>query len=65
MMQIRQAIRAQRAALRMTQKALAEKVGVQSNTICKFEANKCGVSVSVLEKMCAVLGLRLVVEVAE
>lgn len=65
MMEIRREVRARRAALRMTQKTLAERVGVQGNTICKFEANRCGISVGVLEKICEVLGLRLKVEVMD
>ncbi len=62
-MDLRNQIRARRAAEHITQKALGEKVGVNQSLIYRFEAGKGGLSLSVLEKVCAALGLRLTVEV--
>lgn len=62
-MDLRRLIRARRALLGMTQKALAEQVGVHYNLICRFERGKGNLSFSVLSQLCAVLGLRLTVEV--
>lgn len=64
-MNLRQRIRARRAALRMTQKALAEVVGINSSLIYRFEADKSGVSLEILDKICVALGLRLTVEVVD
>lgn len=64
-MELRQEIRARRAALRITQKALALAAGVHHNTIYKFEAGAGALSHDVLERVCVALGLRLIVEVVQ
>lgn len=64
-MELRQKIRARRAALRITQKALALASGVHHNTIYKFEAGSGTLPHDVLERVCAALGLRLTVEVIQ
>lgn len=64
-MELRQEIRARRAALRITQKALALAAGVHHNTIYKFEAGTGALPHDVLLRVCAALGLRLIVEVIQ
>lgn len=64
-MELRQKIRARRAVLRVTQKALALAVGVHHNTIYKFEAGSGTLPHDVLERVCAALGLRVTLEVVE
>lgn len=58
-MDLGQTIRARRASLRMTQKALASAAGVHHNTIYKFEAGTGTLPSDVLEKVCESLGLKL------
>lgn len=64
-MELRQEIRARRAALRLTQKALAKRCGLANGTICAFEAGRGKLSPDALERICAALGLRLTVEVVQ
>jgi transcriptional regulator with XRE-family HTH domain len=62
MMDLRQKIRAKRASLRITQRALAVKTGLSNSTLCAFESKRAQLSLDALERVCAALGLRLTVE---
>ena len=56
-MQLATYIRSRRKNLNMTQKELAEKVGVSMNTVARWERGETEPSFSDFLKLCAVLGM--------
>lgn len=61
-MNLRQSIRALRAARRVTQKALSRAVGVHHNTIYKFEAGTGTLPSDVVERVCSFLEVDLALQ---
>lgn len=51
-----------RAQKKLTQKALAEKIGVEQSALARFESGKVSPTLSFVKKVTAGLGLRLVVK---
>ena len=55
-------LKARRLALGMTQKEVAEKAKMQSNSIIHIEKGRRGISVQLLERLCKVLELKIKLE---
>ena len=58
-------LKARRLALGMTQRELAEKAKMQSNSIIHIEKGRRGISVQLLERLCKVLELKIKLEEKE
>lgn len=58
-------LKARRLALGMTQKEVAEKAKMQSNSIIHIEKGRRGISVQLLERLCKVLELKIKLEEKE
>lgn len=55
-------LKARRLALGMTQREVAEKAKMQSNSIIHIEKGRRGISVQLLERLCKVLELKIKLE---
>ena len=55
-------LKARRLALGMTQRGVAEKAKMQSNSIIHIEKGRRGISVQLLERLCKVLELKIKLE---
>lgn len=55
-------LKARRLALGMTQREVAEKAKMQSNSIIHIEKGRRGISVQLLERLCKVLELNIKLE---
>lgn len=55
-------LKARRLALGMTQREVAEKAKMQSNSIINIEKGRRGISVQLLERLCKVLELKIKLE---
>ena len=58
-MQLATYIKSRRKNLNMTQKELAERVGVSTNTVARWERNETEPSWSIFLKLCVVLGMKM------
>ncbi len=58
-------LKARRLALGMTQREVAEKAKMQSNSIIHIEKGRRGISVQLLERLCKVLELKIKLEEKE
>ena len=58
-MQLATYIRSRRKNIGLTQKELAEKVGVSTNTVARWERNEFQPSWSDFLKLCVVLGIKI------
>lgn len=58
-------LKARRLALGMTQREVAEKAKMQSNSIIHIEKGRRGISVQMLERLCKVLELKIKLEEKE
>lgn len=58
-------LKARRLALGMTQREVAEKAKMQSNSIIHIEKGRRGISVQLLERLCKVLELNIKLEEKE
>ncbi len=55
-------LKARRLALGMTQREVAEKAKMQTNSIIHIEKGRRGISVQLLERLCKVLELKIKLE---